>query len=151
MLGRVSMVAAIVSAVAGIGSSTASADEVYQVYAYDDATLVDEYIYEDDVGTNAVWVSKDGSLRLYIEGLAGLYQNRSIYDGLWVEYGEGSIEPPCPDGPASDHLGNQLSHWGRLRIDWTQYGNDDATWVLFLSRCNEPMGTFVTLTSFKPR
>lgn len=151
MLGRVSMVAAIVSAVAGVGSSTASADEVYQVYAYDDATLVDEYIYEDDVGTNAVWVSKDGSLRLYIEGLAGLYQNRSIYDGLWVEYGEGSIEPPCPDGPASDHLGNQLSHWGRLRIDWTQYGNDDATWVLFLSRCNEPMGTFVTLTSFKPR
>ncbi|MEQ8652265.1 MAG: hypothetical protein RIC87_07355 [Kiloniellales bacterium] len=151
MLGRVSMVAAIVSAVAGIGASTASADEVYQVYAYDDATLVDEYIYEDDVGTNAVWVSKDGSLRLYIEGLAGLYQNRSIYDGIWVEYGEGSIEPPCPDGPATDHLGNQLSHWGRLRIDWTQYGNDDATWVLFLSRCNEPMGTFGTLTSFKPR
>lgn len=151
MVRKVLTLVAAVSLVLGLGSSIAAADEIFEVYNYDAGILVDEYIYEDDVGTNAVWRAKSGDLRLYIDGLAGVYQNRSIYDGLWVEYGEGSIEPPCPDGPASDHLGNQLSHWGRLRIDWTQYNNDDATWVMFLSRCNEPMGTFLTLTSFDPR
>ncbi len=144
------MFAALVSAAAGFGSSTSAADEVYNVYTHEHGILVDEYIYELDASTNAVWKSKDGSIRLYIDGLAGVYQNRTIYDGLWVAYEDTPLHPPCPDGPAMDHLGNALATWGRLRIDWTQYGNDDQTWVMFLSRCNEPMGSFKTLTSFSP-
>jgi len=61
-------------------TSVASADEVWQV-VNSEQTIV----YEQDLEGTDIAVFKYGNVRLYIDGLAGVYENRrTFYRGVWL-------------------------------------------------------------------
>lgn len=69
--------------------------------------------YEADIGRIAVIsIPMHGNrIRLYLEGLGGNYDNRSISQGYWLGPGSGSCSATltAPDG-------EQSSNWGRVTM-----------------------------------
>lgn len=137
--------------VTALGAGAAVADESYSTYDAATGQRGGDIYYDTDYGNDAIWRSNDQSRYYYIYGMAGIYQNRGIYDGYWIDmrpsYSAGAIN--CPSGTAGDHFGNQYPVWGRFRLDWTQYGNNPQHWVMYTGQCDNELGSDGVITSLQ--
>ncbi|MBP0016553.1 MAG: hypothetical protein J7647_03225 [Cyanobacteria bacterium SBLK] len=81
------------------------ADEVWTTEEYDNV------VYQSDRNKTAIWsYGRDGLL--FIEGLAGVSENRGSYRGYWVQ---GSSSVRC-DTYREGANGQPSYHWGQLEI-----------------------------------
>ena len=111
-------------------AASAMADEVWD-------TDMGRVIYEDEIAGAAIWsYPADNGRRgwIYLPGLAGNYDNRSVHEGYWIEDGKGPcmVEIVGVDGRRS-------TNWGRVILvfdgpafptSWTALGGecfDDPT------------------------
>lgn len=88
-----------------LAPTLACADEAW------DSDTIGSIIYAQDIGDVAMFALTDAEVHLYLDGLAGHYENNGTYTGYWIENADG----PCnrivtgPDGWAS-------TSWGILEI-----------------------------------
>lgn len=101
-----------------------SADEVW-------TTPSGTVVYKEDLNDVAIWETDnlDGTLRMYIPGLAGNIEDRSVHDGYWIQYaGQGCGSTLTgPDGHSGDN-------WGRLRIVFHSAGFP-TNWTMLTGSC----------------
>lgn len=108
------MIRAVLTAVAFGGVSAgglAWADEVW-------STEIGDVIYEIDLENGMAVLSypTDGEDRgrAYVSGLAGVYTDRTGYDGIWIE--AQSEEGLCDVGMVAPDSGEPSMNWGRVRV-----------------------------------
>jgi hypothetical protein len=108
------MIRTILTAVAFGGVSAggmAVADEVW-------STEIGDVIYEIDLENGMAVLSypTDGEDRgrAYVSGLAGVYTERTGYDGIWIE--PQSEDGLCEVGMVAPDSGESSMNWGRVRV-----------------------------------
>lgn len=108
------MIRKILAGLAVIGAATsgfAFADEVW-------STEIGDVIYEIDLENGMAVLSypTDGEDRgrAYLSGLAGVYTDRTGYEGIWIEApSEGDL---CDVAMVAPDSGETSSNWGRVRL-----------------------------------
>jgi hypothetical protein len=100
-------------AVAGaVTGGWAAADEVW-------STDIGDVIYEIDLENGMAVLSYPTDMeeirgRAYVSGLAGVYTDRTGYEGIWIEPGTETgtcdVEMVAPDS------GEASNNWGRIRV-----------------------------------
>ncbi|MFZ9736673.1 MAG: hypothetical protein ACO3EZ_01525 [Prochlorotrichaceae cyanobacterium] len=119
-------------------SQNAKADEVWDTGEY-------QVIYQDDRGKTAVWTYGDGIGTVFIEGLAGVIENRGSYDGYWVQ---DSSSLRC-DTYREGSNGSPSYYWGRFEINFIDQ-EFPSRWQAKLGRCEgEPSITLDGVPIFK--
>ena len=95
-----------IMAISALGlTGLASADEVWTSNGR-------EIVYETDLPNGmAVW-SFDGA-KLFIQGLAGQYEDRDTYEGIFVNDGDYQA---CDFAIANPQTGETTYNWGRIRV-----------------------------------
>lgn len=98
---------AIVSTVFFLATAqnSAFADEVWN-------SNYGKVVYQSDRGKTAIWSYPAGAI--FIEGLAGVFNNRGVYHGYWV----GKSNVKCDTG-REDSSGKLSNTWGRFSIRFT--------------------------------
>ena len=104
------MLTAIAFGAAGAGG-WAAADEVW-------STEIGDVIYEIDLENGMAVLSypTDGEERgrAYLSGLAGVYTDRTGYEGIWIEPQSGG--GLCEVAMAAPDSGETSMNWGRVRV-----------------------------------
>lgn len=137
---KIAYLAALIAGGMGLGySGAATADEQW---TSDGKTI----IYELDEGDMAV-LSVDGTT-IYIEGLAGVYQDRGTYGGIWmldeapmVENEAGELVPA--EGCGFSMLrpgksGETSEYWGQVEITFID-ANFPSVWIGYFGDCFDPL------------
>lgn len=107
-----------------VAPTLASADESWNSSQY--GTIV----YEADIGNYAVFSMGGGDVRLYLEGLAGRYENAGTYNGYWVS----NLAGAC-DYSITGADGRSSNNWGNLQLTFDS--NAPArSYTVSLSICN---------------
>lgn len=105
-------------------ATQASADEMW-------ATAHGNAIYETEIGNAAVFTVPEAgrTLRVYLPGLAGNYDNRSTHSGYWLSDGPGL----CPASILAPD-GAQSRDWGRvtLAFDGPAF---PTSWTMLVGDC----------------
>jgi len=130
---------ALLAAVAALGlSGVAQADEQW---TSGDQTI----IYELEEGSLAVF--SIGDTTLYIDGLAGVYENRGTYPGIWMlddvplVRDENGNEIPA-DGCGFSMLrpgksGETSDYWGQVEITFIDE-DFPSVWIGYFGDCFDP-------------
>ncbi|MDX1292662.1 MAG: hypothetical protein R3265_07620 [Hyphomonas sp.] len=112
---------------------SASADEVW-------STPIGDVIYEADIADGwAVWSYPGQTERgtVYLKDLAGVYEGRGAYAGIWVEP-EGPDIEPCDVAVTDPATGQAHYNWGRVDIVFTE-PDFPGGWVALRGNCfNDP-------------
>lgn len=105
---------AIISTAIGLtalGLCAAQADEVW-------SSDIGEIIYETDLANGMAVLSypTDGEVRglAYIAGLAGQYEGRTGYEGIWME--PETESGGCDVEIAAPETGEISNNWGRVKV-----------------------------------
>lgn len=89
----------------------AQADEVW-------SSEIGEIIYETDLANGMAVLSypTDGDVRglAYVAGLAGEYEGRTGYEGVWME--PASVAGGCDVEIAAPETGEISNNWGRVKV-----------------------------------
>lgn len=118
-------------------AGTASADEVW-------TTDLGQYVYERDLPNGMAVLSfpaddtEDGPRgAAYVMGLAGVYEGRGRYDGVWVMPAVDGMEA-CPVAIANPETGEPEWIWGRFNMMFVD-PDFPGTWVIEWATCfDEP-------------
>ena len=106
---KVAMTALVLTGAGLVGA--AAADEVW-------TTEIGDVIYEIDLENGMAVLSypTDGEARgrAYISGLAGVYTDRTGYEGLWIE--PQSDDGLCDVAMVAPDSGEASMNWGRVRV-----------------------------------
>ena len=94
-----------------LGLSAAQADEVW-------SSDIGEIIYETDLSNGMAVLSypTDGEVRglAYVAGLAGQYEGRTGYEGVWME--PATQSGGCDVEIAAPETGEISNNWGRVKV-----------------------------------
>ena len=135
-------------ALAGLGilALSATADEVW-------STPIGDVVYQDETEDGwAVW-SYPGTAApgtVYLKDLAGIYEGRGAYAGIWVEPERPGIEL-CDVAVANPVTGEPHYNWGRVDIVFTE-PDFPGGWVALRGDCfNDPSDYLIgkPVTSFE--
>lgn len=112
-------------------SGAAFADEVW-------ATEIGDVIYEADLDNGMAVLSyplEDGEVRglAYIAGLAGEYEGRTGYDGVWMEPAIPADEG-CDVEIAAPATGEVSNSWGRVKLVFVD-PDFPGSWVALRGEC----------------
>lgn len=88
-----------------LSAQKALADERWTTEQYD-------VVYEEDRNETAIWSYGDNGGTIFIDGLAGVYQDRESYSGYWVQ---NSSSVRC-DTYREGANGEPTYYWGRFDI-----------------------------------
>ncbi|KCZ54164.1 hypothetical protein HY29_15590 [Hyphomonas beringensis] len=117
----------------GLVSQPALADEVW-------STLVGDVVYESDTPEGwAVWSyeADSGPVKIYLKGLAGVYEGRGAYAGVWIAQDDPEIEM-CDVAIRNPDTGASHYNWGRVDIVFTE-PDFPGGWVALRGNCfNDP-------------
>ena len=96
-------------AVALFAGTPAMADEVWSTEEYD-------VVYQEDRGQTAVWTygAEETQGTIFIDGLAGVYEDRGTYTGYWVQPTSSRRCDTFREGAD----GKPTYHWGRFEIEF---------------------------------
>ena len=103
----------------------AIADEVWRTEEFD-------VIYLEDRGQTAVWEYGNGFGYVFLDGLAGEYENRATYNGYWVQK---SSSRRC-DTFREDFNGRSTYHWGTVKVEFIDK-DFPSRWNLKLGICDQ--------------
>ena len=98
---------ALASLAFGLPAQKALADERWATEEYD-------VVYEADRGRTAIWSYGDNGGTIFIDGLAGVYEDRGSYSGYWVQ---DSSSLRC-DTYREGANGELTYYWGGFEIDF---------------------------------
>ena len=104
----------------------AIADEVWRTEEF-------SVIYAEDRGKTAIWEYGNGEGTVFIDGLAGEYENRGSYKGYWVQE---TSSRRC-DTFREDANGQKTYHWGNVTVDFID-ADFPSRWTLNLGVCDGP-------------
>jgi hypothetical protein len=111
----------------------ALADEVW-------TTPIGDVVYEDETDDGwAVWSypGLDARGTVYLKDLAGVYEGRGAYAGIWVEPESPGIEL-CDVAVTNPATGEPHHNWGRVDIVFTE-PDFPGGWVALRGNCfNDP-------------
>lgn len=112
-------------------SAPAMADEVW-------STSIGEVIYdhETDAGQAVLTYPIEGADVLgigYIDGLAGVFEGRSAYRGIWIEP-DGTGSPACDYAITDPETGEPRQTWGRVEMIFTE-PDFPSGWVIKRGYC----------------
>lgn len=135
------MIRTVLTAMAFCGAGItglAAADEVW-------STEIGDVIYEIDLENGMAVLSypTDGEARgrAYLAGLAGVYTDRTGYEGVWIE--QQSDEGLCDVGMAAPDTGEVSMNWGRMRVVFVD-ADFPSTFVAMRGDCfDEPIEMLV--------
>ncbi len=122
-------------------------------YAWSGTAMADEQwtsngktiVYEAEEGDMAV-LSVDGTT-IYIEGLAGVYQDRGTYGGIWM-----LDEPPMVENEAGESVpaegcgfsmlrpgksGDVSAYWGQVEVTFID-ADFPSVWIGYFGDCFDP-------------
>lgn len=125
----------LAGALALTATGVAGADEVWRT---DDGM---EIVYETDLdGTGTAVLTFDG-VRLYVEGLAGVFEGRGAYSGVWFAddtegpgLGEGcSVAMVRPDAADQSSV-----YWGRAEVTFID-ADFPSIWLGEFGECFGPL------------
>lgn len=122
-------------------TSIAAADEVW-------STEIGEVIYERDLENGMTVLSYplgDEELRgeAFIMGLAGQYEGRGRYDGIWVEMSDEPGTGLCPVAMAHPETGEPTYNWGRVELIFVD-PDFPGSWIAQRGECfDEPSDVLV--------
>lgn len=108
----------------------AQADEVW-------TTDQGEIVYEREIEAGKIAVFKADGITLYIAGLAGVYEDRGRYSGVWVldenqvPVGEAGCEVAIVRPGTSDQV---TSFWGQLEVTFIDSGFP-SIWMADIGEC----------------
>ena len=71
--------------------------------------------------------------RMFISGLAGVYEGRQAYDGFWIEP-DLPTEEGCPVSVLNPQTGETSNNWGRLKLVFTE-PDFPSDWVAMRGTC----------------
>lgn len=115
---------------------TASADEVWD-------TVIGNVIYEEDLPNGdavlsfPLKVGEEVRGLAFFHGLAGTYEGRGEFDGVWIEPDEVGAHA-CNVAIANPKTGEPVWNWGRAKITFVD-PDFPGTWVARRANCfNEP-------------
>ena len=116
-------------------SGAASADEVW-------TTEIGEVVYDHETedGHAVLTYPIEGSDVLgigYIAGLAGVYENRSAYTGIWIEP-DGTGSPACQYAITDPETGEPRQTWGQVEMIFVD-PDFPGSWVIKRGYCFEPV------------
>ena len=123
----------------GLLAGAASADEVW-------STEIGEVIYdhETDAGHAVLTYPIEGSDARgigYIDGLAGEYEGRSAYTGIWIEPDDVSA-PRCDYAITDPETGEPRWTWGQIEMVFVQ-PDFPGSWVIQRGYCFETPSEFL--------
>ncbi|MAK59643.1 MAG: hypothetical protein CMK09_01570 [Ponticaulis sp.] len=104
-------------------SGMASADEVWTI-------MGEEVVYEEDLA-NGMAVLAHGDGKLFIQGLAGQYEGRGTYDGIFIDNSEFDV---CDVAIVNPQTGESTYNWGRVRMVFID-PDFPSRWVAMGSEC----------------
>lgn len=123
----------------------AHADEVW-------STEIGDVIYEADLANGMAVLSypTDGDVRglAYMAGLAGEYEGRTAYEGVWME--PATSKGTCDVEIAAPETGEISNNWGRVQVIFVE-PDFPATFVALRGDCfDEPDAMLVArpITAF---
>jgi len=125
--------ALLTAAAIALASATAHADEVW-------STEIGEVIYERDLDNGMAVLSYpmgyDDGMRgeAFIMGLAGVYEGRGRYDGIWVQAQMPDEPGLCPVAIAHPETGEPMYNWGRVELIFVN-ARFPAQWVAQRGDC----------------
>ena len=115
-----------VMASALIAAPTALADEVWIIEGADM-----EMYYEADLPNGMAVLTVDDEGQLFIQDLAGEYEGRTEYDGVWISAYE---DETCDFAIANPQTGELSYSWGRVKMVFID-PDFPSRWVAFGSEC----------------
>lgn len=104
----------LTAAAIALTTATAHADEVW-------TTEIGEVIYERDLENGMAVLSyplgyEELRGEAFIMGLAGEYEGRGRYDGIWFEMSEEPRTGLCDVAMAHPETGEPMFNWGRVEL-----------------------------------
>lgn len=117
----------LAAAVLAVSAGPALADEMWQ-------SNWGEIVYDSDIDEVAVLTFEGGAL--LIDGLAGNYDARGEFTGLWVNYN--IDEGEACETPVVDALGNEAWVWGRLDVHFVDAAFP-SRWKADYTICDGPV------------
>ena len=106
-----------------------------------------EVIYEREIEANQMAVFKSGDITMYIEGLAGVYQDRGSYSGIWVLNDAPEGETGCPVAIIEPGTTNgTTTFWGQMEITFID-PDFPSIWIAQLGEC---FGGFSSMMIARP-
>lgn len=115
----------------------ALADEVWTTEEY-------EVIYQEDRDRTAIWSYGDDGL-IFIDGLAGVYNDRGSYMGYWVQ---DSSSVRC-DTYREGAEGEPTYHWGRFEVTFID-PDFSSRWHAHIGLCDREPTIFLNGTPVTP-
>ncbi|MEO1101111.1 MAG: hypothetical protein AAFW65_04630 [Pseudomonadota bacterium] len=120
-------------------TATAAADEVW-------STEIGDVVYEKDLpdGTAVLSYPLDSTeIRGfgYIDGLAGVYQGRTSYSGVWVEPGSDEVMH-CKYAIGNPETGALEWNWGRIEMIFVD-PDFPGSWVIKRGTCFDELDQYL--------
>lgn len=135
------MKSAICTAAALALAATASADEVW-------SSEIGDVIYERDLENGMAVLSyptgfEDERGEAFLLGLAGQYEGRGRYDGIWIEPQEPETSGECPVAISHPETGEPVYNWGRVEMIFVD-PDFPGSWIAQKGSCfDEPKDVLV--------
>lgn len=114
------------SAMITVSASPVLADEAWSV---DGMTMY----YEADLDNGMAVLSVPGEGKFFIQDLAGVYEGRGSYDGIWIAAEDYSS---CDIAIVNPQTGEQSYSWGRVRMVFID-PDFPSRWVALGGECME--------------
>lgn len=92
-----------------------------------------EIFYEADLDNGMAVLNVDGEGKMFIQGLAGVYEDRGDYDGIWIANDDSG---DCDVGIANPQTGEVSYSWGRLHMIFVD-SDFPGRWVALGGECME--------------
>ncbi len=100
------------------------ADEVWRTEEFN-------AVYVEDKGDTAIWEYGDGFGTVFLDGLAGEYEDRGTYYGYWVQ---ATSSKKC-DTFREGANGQPTYHWGTVKVEFVD-PDFPSRWKLSLGICD---------------
>ena len=113
----------LIALAATMGSASALADEAWTAKG-------EEFFYETDLENGVAVIAHEGG-KMFIEGLAGEYEGRTEYDGIFIQ---GEDTNQCDIGIANPQTGEVSYSWGRVHMVFID-SDFPSRWVAFGAEC----------------
>ncbi|MEL7129206.1 MAG: hypothetical protein AAGK23_06635 [Pseudomonadota bacterium] len=106
----------------------ASADEVW-------TSKLGDIVYETDLTDGQMAVFKIEGARVFLPGLAGVYEGRTSYDGFWIaDEGYDFSTESCGVSMVQPSFGDRSQQWGRFQVTFVD-PDFPGIWVGHVSAC----------------
>ena len=116
-----------------------AADEVWK-------TDIGDVVYERELESgDAVWSypAEDGTRGLaYFQGLAGVYEDRTSFTGIWIEANIESHDRGCAVSLFDPETGEARNNWGRINLVFTE-PDFPGGWVAIRGSCFDQPHAFL--------